>query len=165
MLMRVKADEDVIIRLKALLSYQYGLEAGKALEGRKVEVEFSPATGRIRKVYVDGKYFGSIRASDGYLLVGIEGAKLLLKHLPSDRYRVVVARDAAPFIARGRTVFCKHVLWADPEIRAGDEVFVVDEKGRLLAVGRATLSGLEMSRSVKRGVCVKNRKSVGDYSL
>ncbi len=148
-----------LLKLKALLAYQYGAEAAKALEGRKVEVERSSSTGRIRRVYVDGAYFGAIRASDGLFLPSIEGARILLEVLPRGRYTVVVTKDAAPFIARGRTVFCKHVLEADPEIRAGDEVFVVDEQGRLLAVGRAVVSGREMVL-LKRGECVKNRKCI-----
>ena len=33
----------------------------------------------------------------------------------------------AEYIAMGKSVFAKHVLAVDPELRAGDEVFVVDQ--------------------------------------
>lgn len=157
--MREPAGEEDILRLRALLSYQYGPEAGRVLDGRKIEVERSTATGRIRRIYVDGVFFGSIRASDGFILPSVEGGRLLLEVLPKGRYTVVVSREAVPFVAKGRTVFCKHVIDADPEIKAGDEVFVVDEDGRLLAVGRAVVSGTEMKK-LRKGECVKNRKSV-----
>ena len=157
--MREPASEEDVLRLRALLSYQYGPETGQVLDGRRVEVERSTATGRIRKVYVDGVFFGSIRASDGFILPSVEGGRLLLKVLPRGRYAVVVSREAAPFVAKGRTVFCKHVIDADPGIKAGDEVFVVDEDGRLLAVGRAVVSGIEMKK-LRKGECVKNRKSI-----
>ncbi|MFU8768090.1 MAG: PUA domain-containing protein [Candidatus Methanoperedens sp.] len=40
---------------------------------------------------------------------------------------MVVNSDSAPFVAKGKTAFARHVVDADPEIRAGQEVLVVDE--------------------------------------
>ncbi|RLI35427.1 pseudouridine synthase, partial [Candidatus Bathyarchaeota archaeon] len=44
-----------------------------------------------------------------------------------------------------------------PEIRPGDEVAVVNGEDRLLAVGKAVLSGVEMA-SFKSGAAVKVRR-------
>jgi len=42
-------------------------------------------------------------------------------------------------------VFTKHVVWADPDIRPGDEVVVVDyETGEVIGVGKASKPGWEM---------------------
>ncbi|OYT31543.1 MAG: pseudouridine synthase, partial [Thermofilum sp. ex4484_79] len=51
------------------------------------------------------------------------------------------------------------VVNVDPEIRAGEEVLVVDEEDRLLAIGRAVLAAQEML-SFKRGIAVKVRRGV-----
>jgi len=59
-------------------------------------------------------------------------------------------------VAEGRNVFAKHVVEADPEIRSGDEVIVVDERDILVAVGKAVLSGEEMV-AFSRGIAVKTR--------
>jgi len=53
-------------------------------------------------------------------------------------------------------VFAAHVAKADDSIHAKDEVIVVDENGKVLAVGRALLSGSEM-KAFKTGVAVKVR--------
>jgi 7-cyano-7-deazaguanine tRNA-ribosyltransferase len=53
-------------------------------------------------------------------------------------------------------VFAAHVVKADDAIRAKDEVIVVDEDNRVLAVGRALLSSAEM-KAFKTGVAVKVR--------
>jgi predicted RNA-binding protein (TIGR00451 family) len=56
-----------------------------------------------------------------------------------------------------------HVVKTDQEIRAKDEVIVVDEGGKVLAVGRAVLSGEEM-KVFKIGVAVKVRRGCKEES-
>ena len=67
--------------------------------------------------------------------------------------------EAEEAVKKGLTVFAKHVLEADPNIRPGDEVAVVGGEGEILAVGRAVLSGFEMVE-FKAGVAVKVRRGV-----
>ena len=54
-------------------------------------------------------------------------------------------KDVSEFIADGGDVFAAHVAKVDEEIRARDEVIVVDEDNHVLAVGRALLSSAEMA--------------------
>lgn len=150
--------EEELIALKALLDYQLGRGASALLNG-KVEVRRSPSTGRVREVYVDGVLVGTIRATDNFFVPTLEGARRLLAILPHPRLRVVVPEEVAKYVTLGRTVFCKHVVEADPEIRAGDEVVVVDTDGNLVAIGRAVLGGREIL-SKKAGKAVKVRKGV-----
>lgn len=156
-----EASEWDLIALRAILRYQYGAGAEKILEEGAVAVERSERTGRIRHVYVGGEMVATIRASDGFLVPTLEGAKLLLSALPPPRARVVAHPEAVPFVARGRSLFAKHVLNADDEIRAGDEVVVVDRDDRLVAVGRAVLSGWEMEK-FERGVAVRTRRGIAE---
>jgi uncharacterized protein with predicted RNA binding PUA domain len=86
------------------------------------------------------------------------GARRLHALLESPRLRVVASEDAAPFVAKGGNLFAKHVLSADPEIRAGEEVLVVDALDRLLATGTAVLAPEEMLQ-IKRGIAVAARKA------
>lgn len=151
------SQEDLRVLL-ALLAYQFGKEASNILCGT-VEVRRSSVTGRIREVYVNGELVGTIRARDGFFVPSLKGAERLLLHLPHPRHRVVVSNDVAEFIAEGRNVFCKHVMLADPELRPGEEVLVVNEDGRLLAVGKASVSG-ETMLTKRRGVAVKVRKGI-----
>jgi len=67
-----------------------------------------------------------------------------------------VQKAVSEFIADGGDVFAVHVVKADEEVRAKDEVIVVDEDNRVLAVGRALLSSVEMT-AFKTGVAVKVR--------
>ncbi|MCJ2519927.1 MAG: hypothetical protein LN412_03125, partial [Candidatus Thermoplasmatota archaeon] len=45
---------------------------------------------------------------------------------------------------QGRSVFAKFVTDADPDLRPGEEVLVVDQEDGLLAVGRALMNREEM---------------------
>lgn len=159
MIMGEIASKIDILRIKALADFLYGAGAGEALlKGKEIRVVKSKSTGRIKNVYVDGKLIASIRASDGFLILSLEGAKRLLAANIKEKI-VVVSDDAAPFIAKGRTLFAKHVIDVSPSVRAGDEVIVVNKKGNLLALGKAVLSSFEMKR-FKRGIAVKIRKGV-----
>ena len=146
-------------RLRAIADYQFGPGAGEALFPDDVEVIRSRRTGRIKHIKLKGALLATVRAQDGLLSLTIHGAKRLLPFLRG-RYIVVVSDEAAPFVAEGRSVFAKHVLKADPGIRPGDEVLVVDGAGRLLAGGKAILTGREMT-IFKRGVAVKVRAGRG----
>ncbi|HDD64326.1 MAG: pseudouridine synthase [Thermoprotei archaeon] len=147
-------------RIRCTLNYQYGGNLGdKLLKQGRVTYIKSKNTGRIRYIYLNDKLIASVRASDGFIVLNIEGAKILHKLLPFPCRRVIVRKDVADIIAEGRNVFAKHVVNVDPEIRAGEEVLVVDEEDRLLAIGRAVLAAQEML-SFKRGIAVKVRRGV-----
>jgi predicted RNA-binding protein (TIGR00451 family) len=89
----------------------------------------------------------------------VEGAKRLLKSSKSSRLWVKVQEDVEPFIAQGRSVFAKHVIDADEEIRPQEEVIITSEDNQVLAVGKAVLTGREM-KAFKRGVAVKVRRGI-----
>jgi len=86
----------------------------------------------------------------------VEGGRRLLKAFKPPRFRIVVQDEVEQFIRAGKSVFAKHVVTADPEIRPLEEVVVVNSRGEALAVGRAVLAGCEMA-FFKRGVAVKVR--------
>ncbi len=159
-----KALDEEIRMIKAILSIQYDKDAPKILENKEIYVSVSPDTGRVRYIILDGKNIGTLRASDNFFVPSIEGAKIIKNVLPWPKYRVVVTEDAAPFIAKGRTIFCKHVILADLYIRPGDEVFIVDKEDNLVALGKALIAGEDMVAK-KRGKAVKNRRGVKNYSL
>ena len=131
---------------------QFGRGCGRALFGDDTTFMLSN-TGRLRHLYRDGERTATVRARDGLLTLSSLGAKLLYDFLPSPRQRVVVRNDVAPYVARGGTAFAKHVVSVDPDIRAGEEVLVVDEDGRLIATGRTVLSPEEMLE-LRRGPAV-----------
>jgi uncharacterized protein with predicted RNA binding PUA domain len=79
-----------------------------------------------------------------------------VKFIPPLKQRVVVEPKAERFVSLGRSVFAKHVLSVDPELRPGDEVIVTNKDDEVLAVGRAILSPEEVF-SFDRGIAVKIR--------
>jgi predicted RNA-binding protein (TIGR00451 family) len=148
--------DDALQRIISVADYQFGRNVGKTLFPKSVEIVFSRRTGRIRYAYLKGKRLATMRPTDGFLSLSIEGASRIARGRRNAECFVVVRSDVASFIARGGDVFAAHVVKADDEIRAKDEVIVLDEEGKVLAVGRAVLSGEEM-RAFRRGVAVKVR--------
>ncbi|WP_297504522.1 tRNA guanosine(15) transglycosylase TgtA [Thermococcus sp.] len=144
--------------IMAIAEYQFGEGAGDAF--RDAFVELSRKTGMPRQIKAKGRHLATFRAEDGLLTLGIEGAKRLHKVLPFPRMRVVVNEDAEPFAKRGKNVFAKFVVDADPEIRPYDEVLVVNERDELLATGQTLLNGEEL-RVFQNGLAVKVRRGVG----
>ncbi len=145
-------------RVRTIADYQFGKGAGEFLFPDNVEFQMS-TTGKVRQVLIDDDRLATVRAHDGMLTLGKAGAKRLHEFIPFPGRRVVVNSDAAPFVAKGKTAFAKHVLSVDPEIRAGEEVLVVDGGDRLLAAGRAVLCAPEMP-VFKKGIAVDVRWGV-----
>ena len=144
--------ESMLKRARMIADLQFGRGCGRALFGDDTTFMLSN-TGRLRHLYRDGERTATVRARDGLLTLSASGAKLLYDFLPPPRQRVVVMNDVAPYVARGGTAFAKHVVGVDPDIRAGEEVLVVDEDGRLIATGKAVLSPDEMME-LRRGAAV-----------
>jgi len=93
----------------------------------------------------------------------IELAKALHKLLPDSNMRVVIDREAEPFVREGKSVFAKFVRSAWEGIRSGDEVLVVSETGDLVGTGTAMLAPLEM-KHFKKGTAVKTREGIEKVS-
>lgn len=154
---------EALLRIRKTADYQLGKDVGKVLFPDSVTIGFSKKTGRIRHLFLDGKLLATLRPTDGMFSLTLHGAKRLVADLKPLRHWVRVEEDIASFIAEGKSVFAKHVTDADVEIRPMEEVIVLDEKDNVLAVGRAVLTGHEMT-AFKRGVAVKTRKGVKEES-
>ncbi len=148
--------DDALQRIRSVADYQLGRGIGKILFPDNVEIQFSKATGRIRYVNLNGERLGTLRPTDGLFSLSIKASRVLAKNKSSAHCFVTVRDDVAKYIAEGGDVFALHVVKADDEIHAKDEVIVIDESWNVLAVGRALLSSSEM-REFKTGVAVKVR--------
>jgi uncharacterized protein with predicted RNA binding PUA domain len=107
-------------------------------------------------VNLGGERLATLRPTDGLLSLSISAARRIAESADFAQCFVTVRDDVSKFVAGGSDVFAAHVVKADDEIRAKDEVIVVDEAKRVLAVGRAMLSSSEM-QVFKTGVAVKVR--------
>ncbi len=148
-------------RIRGVADYQFGKGMGEKLFPDNVEIIHSRRTGRIRQVYLDGESLATLRARDGLFSLTIMGAKKIWEGMEPRRYWVKISNETAPFIAQGKSVFAKHVVDVDEEIRPGEEVIVINEKDEIIAVGKAVLTGREMM-AFKRGVAVKVRKGISE---
>jgi uncharacterized protein with predicted RNA binding PUA domain len=87
-----------------------------------------------------------------------KGGEILLQHNIDDRLIVTMEKDAAEFVANGKSALNKFVKNVSSELKAGEEVLIVDEQRQLLGTGRALLTGREML-AFNRGVAVIVRHS------
>jgi uncharacterized protein with predicted RNA binding PUA domain len=143
--------------------YQFGKGVGAKLFPENVEIAYSKRTGRIRYIYLNGKRLATLRPTDGLFSLSIKGAKRIAENAGSAKCFVTVQNNVSTFIAEGGDVFAVHVVKADYQIRPKDEVIIVDEGGRVLAVGRSVLSSEEI-KSFKVGVAVKVRRGCKEDS-
>ena len=157
------SEEERLSKVRMIADYQFGKGSGKELFPEGATFQLS-RTKRVRQVFHSGKRIATARAKDGFFTLSIKGASVLHDFLPEKTLRVVVCEDAAPFVAKGKTAFAKHVLSLDPELRAGDEVLVTDEADRLLATGQLLLSpeeilALENGPAVDVRVGIESKKA------
>lgn len=146
-------------KIRKIAEYQFGKGVGEIFFPDDVEIVYSRTTGRIRQVLLDNKLLATLRPKDGLLSLTLEGAQRLSLMLAPQKSRIVIQDGVEKFIQEGRNVFAKHVVSADPEIRPEEEAIIMNQRNRILAVGRAILAGEEML-TFRKGVAVKVRKGI-----
>jgi len=147
--------------LRIVADYQFGAGAGDALfpPGEAIEIRRSTG-GRPRQLYA-GEHRLASYGTDGRFRLAIAGGRRLHEELDAPANRVVVGDESEPFVRDGSNTFAKFVTEVDSQIRPGDELLVVHERGDLLAVGRAELSANGMT-AFNSGMAVKVRAGVDD---
>jgi PUA-domain protein len=112
---------------------------------------------------------------DEYSLILVDGKPLLLEieeqlfptvrgalELGLQKRLVVVDKGAIKFVSNGADIMSPGVVEADPEIKKGDFVIIVEESHRKpLAIGKAMMDGPEMAEA-NSGKAVKSITHVGD---
>jgi len=131
--------------IRDLADYEFGPRASTAIFADSTKVRgvfpaYYASDGGLRIATIAGTYCT--------LALTIEGAR---RYLCANENRYCVRID--DFVPKG-TIFAIGVLSADPGIRPFDEVMILNE--RVIAVGRALMSGWEMQAS-KRGAAVAVR--------
>ena len=141
---KVSSAERAMEEASAVAAYQFDTPIATAL------MNGSTVRGRYpyRKIFRDHQQLGTITEPRGLLSLTIEGAEACQQ---KRGYCVTIADD---FTLIG-SVFAPGIVDADPEIRIGDDVGVL-QKGMVCAVGVATMSGQEMRRA-RHGEAVKIR--------
>jgi 7-cyano-7-deazaguanine tRNA-ribosyltransferase len=139
-------------QVSALLSWSFGREVASALAPSMVP-DRSRRTGRLRTLSENGSPLFVI-GRDGLPHPTFRGAERLRPLLGAGERRVVVAPDAVEFVAKGRSLFSRFVLRADPSLVPGATALLVGPDDDLLAIGRLLLAPHEMGR-LARGVAVR----------
>jgi predicted RNA-binding protein (TIGR00451 family) len=155
-------DNEIVLRkIRSIADYQLGKGVGEALFPNNITVIFSKRTGKIRHIYLKHELLATLRPTDGMFSLTIAGAERILNGVKHPCLWVKVQKEAAPFIAKGKSVFAKYVADSYSEIRPQEEVIVIDEDDKVLAVGRAVLTGKEM-KVFKSGVAVRVRRGAAE---
>ncbi|HOT93617.1 MAG TPA: pseudouridine synthase [Methanoregulaceae archaeon] len=142
-------------RVRTIADLQFGRGVGAALFPDEVGFTRS-TTGRVRNIMLGNERLATVRAQDGRLTLGPAGARRLHAVLSPPSYRVVILDEVEEFVAAGKNAMARHVVQADGQIRAGDEVLIVASGDRFVATGTAILSGDEMTACMY-GVAVNVR--------
>lgn len=143
---------------RKIIDFQFGKGVGEKFFPDQVEIEIS-STKKIRKVYLEDKLLASLRPSDGFFSLSYYGGKRLNNILEGYNYRVKIFNKYVPLVALGYNIMANYVIYCDPNILPKEEVIVLDELGRVIAVGEAVLNGEEMI-DFNYGIAIKTKKTI-----
>ncbi|MHA2374236.1 MAG: tRNA-guanine transglycosylase, partial [Candidatus Thorarchaeota archaeon] len=152
-----KSESRMKRKLDALIQFQWGIMR-EPIDTKEFDIKFSRSTGKIRHVQRGKEILFTLVPTTGLLTPTYIGGLELLAAGINSRYIVTMDKDAADFVAKGKSALAKFVETADDALRAGEEVLVVNQQEELLGVGKALLSGKEML-VFTRGVAVNIRHS------
>ena len=145
--------------LRSILDRDYGEGTGSTVipDGHIVILSKAPSLDRMDEVVIDGAVIASFRydMGSGWKFVArMQGAYRIGKKF-SKGY-VVCDNEAVPFIRESKNLMAPGVIDADPDIRFGDEIIIVNPDREVIATGMAKMTGPEMVESTK-GVAVRTR--------
>ncbi len=145
-------------KLRAVLTYQWGPEVASMVNLEGLSIDISRSTGKIRHVKLGSEIIFTLVPTTGLFTATYEGGFQLLKHDLDSKYIVRLDDEVREYVADGKSALAKFITHANPNLRAGEEVVVVDSSNTLLGVGKALLTGREMI-AFQRGVAVNIRHS------
>lgn len=154
---RINTNIRDIYKIKKIIEYQFGSKADELIDEKNIRIKRSRKTGRIRWIYKGKELIASVRASDHFIIPKIPLAERLHKFFKYPKLRVVIDKEAVPFVSEGKSAFAKFVKEIDMDLRAGDEVLIADERDNLIGVGTLLLSPQEVI-DFERGVAVRVRQ-------
>ena len=140
-----------------MLDYQFGRGTSAVLPRDGLDFFYSKRSDRLKLVNYQGELFATVRPN-GAIALTLHSAAILMPSKEFLRNSVVIKDEVASFVRAGKSVFCKFVVKAGSHVLPGGEVLVLDEEGRLLAVGRARVPGPYMGE-FNAGVAVKVRSA------
>ncbi|MHA1226344.1 MAG: tRNA guanosine(15) transglycosylase TgtA, partial [Candidatus Hodarchaeales archaeon] len=143
--------------LFAMMDYQFGSGVHVVIDTPTLKIERSRKTGIVRRISDERGPLGTIRPSDFTIVPSPLLASVLHSHIEAPYQRVTASEESIPYILKNKDLLAKFVLNADPEIRPGEEVFVVDSNDSLLNFGKSVLSAQEMLE-FNHGVAIQIRR-------
>ncbi len=141
--LRKKEAKDILEKLNEML--------GCRIEGDVETADYDDK----KLLFINGKLYGFFIEDEPFL--NVEG----LKQFKATRRYVTVDDGAIKFILNGADVMAPGIVDVDEKIKKGDIVWVRDERGLPLAVGKALMDGEEMIKA-KKGKAVENLHRIGD---
>ncbi len=107
-------------------------------------------------ILVDGKPL--LFEIEGHLFPTVRGAL----EMGLQKRVVTVDKGAVRFVSNGADIMAPGIVAADPEIKEGDLVIIVEETHKkALAIGKALMGGQEMAEATS-GKAIKSITHVGD---
>jgi len=150
-----------IRKVKAISDYQFEPSITDVLfqNEENITIERSKNTNKIRYIYENDILLLTLRPNNGFFTLNLNSAQKILDHIPPPRLRVVVLTEISEYIKKGRSVFCKHVVNIDDNLRPMDEVIVVDQEDLLLGIGRLKIP-VDYIKNFTSGIAVDIRKGI-----
>jgi len=157
-----RATSEELASFRAILNYQLRISIADLILPDNLLVGVSKNTGRVRALLdpESEEILATVVAQTHTLNIRLSLAKKLHKLVPPPQLRLVVVNEIVPDLLEAKSsVFSRHVLSVDDELRAGDEALVVDENDELLCIGKLLLSPDEILQLLT-GPALKIRECV-----
>lgn len=133
-----------------ILTYIYGYKnLNLYIKSLKVKLNKNK---RIRYIYYNNNLIFTFRNNDGFLLP----TPLAFNHIKN--LYIIIDNKIVKYIKDGKSIPAKYINNFSRMLRPNMEVFAVDQRGELAAVGRLVYSTREFS--LRRGYAVRPRSKV-----
>lgn len=154
---------DDIERVNRIFSEHFG--APLIPQGHIALLNKVPAEDRMDEIVLGGAVVGAIRYLPGerrWEPLPRPAAAAYLR--PTKRYVVVDGGAVSSIRDEGASVLAPGLVSIDPDVREGDEVFILTRTGECIGVGRAKVDAATAS-TMERGLVIRTRKNIASVCV
>ena len=146
----MKVEDQTLRFLKAVADFQFGEGVGDILFTENISIYGRKELGF--KVSRNNQHLVTFNPSRGLLNLSLQAASLMYEEALN---KVIFDGEKI----EGSTIFAKGIIEASSDIRAGDEVIILNSKGIIIGIGTSYLSG-EVLKIMQKGKGISIRKKV-----
>lgn len=139
-----------------IVEFQFGKEIRKEIEKLKDEIKIKKFRSRKIEIYLGNELFLSLNPKFFLFSINYGFAKVLNE---KKKFYIKIKKEFLNEIKRTKNIIRKNIIEFSDDFRFGDDIIIIDENDKLIAIAKAKFNSNEIKNS-SYGIIAKIKKFI-----